>query len=120
AVQVADLVDLDDVGVAQAGDGEGLLVEAAQLGGGVGGAGDHLDGDGPLEADLAGVVDDAHAAVAELAEDLVAGDAGPPGPAAVVGRGGGPLGLKRGGGGGEVGGAPSGGGRQGRLAAEGL
>ena len=37
---------------------------------------DHLQGDEAVEPDLAGLVDDAHAAAAQLAEDLVAGDLG--------------------------------------------
>ena len=38
---------------------------------------DHLDRDQAVQADLAGHVDDAHAALAELLQELVAGDRGP-------------------------------------------
>jgi hypothetical protein len=41
---------------------------------GVGARQDHLQGDQPLEPDLAGAVDDAHAAPAQDAEDRVAGE----------------------------------------------
>ena len=76
-VVLADLVDLDDVGVLQAGDGLGLGPEAAGgLGPGVLAGQDHLEGDEAVEPDLPGLVDDAHAAAAQLAEDLVAGDLG--------------------------------------------
>ena len=40
---------------------------------GVAAAADHLQGDQAVQAALPGLVDDAHAAPAELAEDLVAG-----------------------------------------------
>ena len=81
AVVVAEGVDLDDVRVVQPGDGLGLGQEAdGRLGPGVVAGQDHLQGDEAVEPDLAGLVDDAHAAAAQLAEDLVAGDApgGPP------------------------------------------
>ena len=41
---------------------------------GVGAGQDHLQGDGAVEPDLAGPVDHAHAAAAQLAQDLVARD----------------------------------------------
>ena len=41
---------------------------------GVAAAQDHLEGDEAVEAELAGLVDDAHAAAAQLAQHLVAGD----------------------------------------------
>src|SRR5262249_11442559 len=59
-------------GVVERGEGLGLVAEAAQLG--VVGEDpglDHLQGDGPVEAELSGAVDDAHAAAAQLALDLV-------------------------------------------------
>ena len=72
AVVLADLVDRDDAGVVEQRDGLGLVLEPAQLGVVGQDAGlDHLEGDGPVEADLAGLVDDAHAAAAQLLLDLV-------------------------------------------------
>ena len=77
AVGLADVVDLDDVGVLQAGDGLGLGQEAGDgLGAGMGPGQDHLERAGTVQADLPGPVDDAHAAAAQLAQDLVAGDGG--------------------------------------------
>ena len=74
---LADVVDLDDVGVLEPGDGLGLGEEAGGgLGAGVRAGQDHLQGDGAVEPDLAGLVDDAHAAAAQLAQDLVAGERG--------------------------------------------
>ena len=68
---------------------------------------DHLEGDGPVEADLPGLVDDAHAAAAQLAADLVVAEVADGGAggqavaiaAAAVGGGG-----RAGGGGGVIGG----------------
>ena len=80
AVVLADLVDLHDVRVLQAGDGLGLGPEAGQLlGAGVVAGQDHLQGDDAVERELPGLVDDAHAAAAQLAQDFVAGhkDGGP-------------------------------------------
>ena len=77
AVGLADVVDLHDVGVLQAGDGLRLGQEAGGgLGAGMGAGQDHLQGAGAVQADLPGLVDDAHAAAAQLAQDLVAGDGG--------------------------------------------
>ena len=77
AVGLADVVDLHDVGVLQAGDGLGLGQEAdGGLGAGMGAGQDHLQGAGAVQADLPGPVDDPHAAAAQLAQDLVAGDGG--------------------------------------------
>ena len=71
-VVLADLVDLDDVGVLEAGDGLGLDVEAGQLGrAGVDARQHHLQGDHALEAEVPGLVDDAHAAAPQLPQDLV-------------------------------------------------
>src|SRR5262249_36329575 len=70
----ADLVDLDDVGVVQASDGSGLADEPAEpLQSAVGTDADGLQGDQPVEALLARLVDDTHAALAQLIQDLVAG-----------------------------------------------
>ena len=72
AVVLADLVDRHDAGVVEQGDGLGLVLEPAQLVVAGEHAGlDHLEGDGPVEADLPGLVDDAHAAAAQLLVDLV-------------------------------------------------
>ena len=80
AAGLADVVDLDDVGVLEAGDGLGLLVEPRQGdGAGVGAGQDHLERDQTIQVDLAGLVNDPHAAPAQLLEDLEAGDDWPPG-----------------------------------------
>ena len=72
AVVRADLVDRDDARVVEQGDGLGLVPEPAQLVVAGEQAGpDHLEGDGSIERDLAGLVDDAHAAAADFAADLV-------------------------------------------------
>ena len=72
AVVLADLVDRDDARVVEQRDGLGLVLEPPQLGVVGQHAGlDHLEGDGPVEADLPGLVDDAHAAAAQLLLDLV-------------------------------------------------
>ena len=74
AVVLADLVDLDDVGVLQPGDRLGLGAEAGQLAGPAWPPARIIfRATTPVEADLPGLVDDAHAAAAQLAEDLVAG-----------------------------------------------
>ncbi len=76
---LVDVEDLDDVGVLELGDGLGLGEEAD---GGLAPAWvpgqDHLQGDGAVEPDLSGLVDDAHAAAAQLALDLVARTTGRP------------------------------------------
>ena len=80
ATGLADVVDLDDIGVLEAGDGLGLPVEAGQgLGAGVGAGQDHLERDQTTQVDLAGLVNDPHAAAAQLLEDLEAGDGRPSG-----------------------------------------
>jgi hypothetical protein len=69
----ADLEDLDDVRMLQAGDGFRLGLEALQGGAaGVSAGQDHLEGDDPVEAHLPGPIHHAHAAAPQLAEDLVA------------------------------------------------
>ena len=67
---LADLVDLHDVGVLQPGDGLGLGAEAGQLlpSPACAAGQDHLEGDEAVEPDLPGLVDDAHAAAAQLAQ----------------------------------------------------
>ena len=77
---VADRVDLDDVGMLEPGDRLGLGGEAGErVGTGVVPGQDHLQGHFPVQADLAGPVDDAHRASAEFPQDLVAGDLRLPG-----------------------------------------
>ena len=74
-VVAAELVDLDDVGVREPGEGLGLALEP-ELGGHVGDlAQQQLDGDLAVEALVVAGVDDAHAAAAELADDRVTTDA---------------------------------------------
>ena len=86
AVGLAAVVDLHDVGVLQAGDGLRLGQEAAHgLVVGMGTRQDHLQDAGAFQEDLPGAVDDAHAAAAQLAQDLVAVDGGG-GPLAASGQ----------------------------------
>ncbi len=76
AVQVADLVDLHDVRMAQAGHGFRLAQKALQLLRPGGGAGqEHFQGDGAVEAQVPRLVDDAHAAAAQHPLHLMAADA---------------------------------------------
>ena len=76
---LADLVDLDDVGVLEPGHRLGLGAEPLDgPGHGVATRLDHLEGDQPVEGELTGLVDHARPAPAELAEDPVAGDLGGP------------------------------------------
>ena len=65
-----DGVGLDDVGVVDECGGSGLADEAVDVGGvGVGGGGDDLEGDVPVEGELVCEVDGAHAALSEFADD---------------------------------------------------
>ena len=78
-VVLADFVDLNDVRMLDAGDGLGLATEAddgVRLGACSGK--NHLQGDQAFEASLLGLVDHAHAALAQFAEDHVAADGGEP------------------------------------------
>ena len=69
---LADLVDLHDVRVRQPGRRLRLGAEAGHvLGAGVVAHQDHLEGHAPLQGELAGAVDDAHAAPAQHPLDLV-------------------------------------------------
>ena len=75
--RLARLVDEDDVGVAQLGEGARLAGEAlgkGRVGGHV--AGEDLERHDPIERTLAGLVDDAHAALADQLEDLEVGEGG--------------------------------------------
>jgi hypothetical protein len=77
---LANVVDLDNVGVPEAGDGLGLRVESRQGDrAGVGTGQDHLKRHQTIQVHLAGLVNDAHSAPACLLEDLEAGDHWPPG-----------------------------------------
>ena len=81
AVVLAHLVDRHDAGVVEQRHRLGLVLEPPQLVVAGQDAGpDHLQGDGPVEADLAGAVDDAHAAAAELGLDLVVAEVADGGP----------------------------------------
>jgi hypothetical protein len=76
ALVVAHIVDPHDVLVPQAGDHLGLALEARPLvRAGVGAGQEHLERDGAVQAQVPGLVDDAHAAAAEHCFDLVARDA---------------------------------------------
>ncbi len=78
AFMLADFKDLHDVGVLQAGDGLDLGAEAGQLVRARLRAGqDHLQRDQPTEAQLARLVDDAHAAPAQFPQQLVTGHGRP-------------------------------------------
>jgi hypothetical protein len=71
---LAYFMDLNDVGMLQPGNRRGLRIEASQLQvAGVIARQDHLDGNRPVQTALPRLVHDAHAAPAQLAQDLVAG-----------------------------------------------
>jgi hypothetical protein len=71
---LADLMDLDDVRVVELGRRLGLAAEPGQLRpAGAFLPEDQLEGDDTAEGRLPGAVDDAHAAAAQLPQDLVAG-----------------------------------------------
>ena len=72
AAVAADGVDRDDVGVVQQRRGLGLDLESLELlGVGHGGEGQYLQRHAAVEGQLHGLVDDAHAAAADRAEQLV-------------------------------------------------
>jgi hypothetical protein len=76
-LDAADLVDLDDVGVRELGHGPGLALHAGLVARAVVAAGaQQLEGDAAVELLVVGGVDDAHAALAEGAQDGEAADAG--------------------------------------------
>ncbi len=76
-VVFADLMNLDDVGVTEGGDGLGLGLEAgAGRGARPAARQDHLERDESIQARLPRLVHDAHAAAADLPQDLVARQAG--------------------------------------------
>ena len=75
---LADLEDLDDVGVFDRGDRLGFRLEPNEILGPRAGAGpDHLQGDEPVEPLLARLVDDPHPTRAQHLQDLVTGDVRP-------------------------------------------
>ena len=75
AVDFADLVNLHDIGMLQTGRRLGLELEAAQIVvAGMGAAQHHLESHDAVEPSLPGLVDDAHAAPAQDAEDFVVAD----------------------------------------------
>jgi hypothetical protein len=78
AVSVADVVEGADVRVVQRGDALRLAIEPRLELGIVGQPSrQDLDGDGALEPRVAGLVDLAHAACPERADDLVRTESGP-------------------------------------------
>ncbi len=75
AVLFADFVDLNDVRVLELGDRLGLRLEPRHgAGSRDAGRADHLDRHNAVQPRLPGLVDDPHAAAAELPEELVARD----------------------------------------------
>src|SRR5262249_41764775 len=74
-VDLTDLIDLDDVGMLQTGYGLRLQTETGQLlFVSVAARQDHLQGNGTLQRQVPGLVDDPHAATAQHALDRVTGD----------------------------------------------
>jgi hypothetical protein len=70
----ADLEDLHDVGVLKARDRLGLAAKEGQGAiAGVRSGQDHLERDHSVQGEMTGLVDDAHAAAAQLAQDFVTG-----------------------------------------------
>ena len=91
---LADLEDLDDVGVVDRRDGAGLGLEPGEVAGARAGAGaDHLERDQAVEPGLPRLVDDPHAAGAQHPQDLVARDPGQRVVLAAAGRSGEPFGV---------------------------
>jgi len=80
ALDVADFVDGDDVGVPQAGGGLGLAMEAFNsLPAGERAQQEHLHGDDPVQADLAGAVNNPHPAVGDLFQQFIVAEGAQPG-----------------------------------------
>ena len=74
---LADIVNLDDVGMLQASERRGLCAKAGQvLRAGLEPGQNHLQRHGAIETELPGLVHDTHTAAAEEPQDLVAGDLG--------------------------------------------
>ena len=75
AVVVAKSVDLNDIGVPNLGDGLGLSQEADEvLGASMFALEDHFQSAKAIEPELARLVNDGHAAAAQLGQDLIARD----------------------------------------------
>ena len=75
SVGFADVVNLNDMGVAELGDRFGFCRESLEeLGFRLAAATNHLEGDQAIEAQIARLVDDTHPAVAQAIEDFVAGN----------------------------------------------
>ena len=75
--RIADVVERADVRVVQRGDGAGLALEPLlQVRIGRDMLGQHLDGDGAVQAGVGGLVDLTHAAGAEGGVDLVGAEGG--------------------------------------------
>jgi hypothetical protein len=73
----ADVVNGDDVGVVERGDGAGFALKAAaQIGAGGDFFAEDLDGDVAIKARIAGAVNFAHAADAENRLDLIVAESG--------------------------------------------
>ena len=80
-VDLSDVIDLHDVGVAEPRDGLGLNPEPIESVRSVPGiATDHLQGDQAVEQGLARLEDHTHAAMTEYRQDLVTGNHGERGP----------------------------------------
>ena len=74
---LADLVDLDDVRVADLGNGAGLVAEAGELrGSGMLPRQDSLEGDDAVEVELVSEVDDPHSPTSKLSQHFVTGQIG--------------------------------------------
>ncbi len=90
----ANLVDRDNAGVVECGDGFGFVLKTAELIlAGELGVADHLQGDLPVQSDLLGPVDHSHAAPPEEADQFVVADIA--NPLAWGSRGGGVMGRGR-------------------------
>ena len=86
-LMVANFINRHDPRVIQQCDGLGLVLESPQLRVVSQHAGpDHLEGDRPVEADLAGLVDHAHAAAAQFPVDLIVADIAHANPAKQITR----------------------------------
>ena len=80
AVVLSHLVDRHDVGMVEPGDRLGLVLEPPQLRlAGERARPDHLQRHEAIETDLAGLVDDAHGAAAQLPANLVVAEVANPG-----------------------------------------
>ena len=85
---LTDLVDLDHVWVPQRGHRFGLAPQAEPFrAGGQRSGQQHLQGDQPIQTDLAGQVHDRRTAAAQLGENFVPRDPGPSGGVGVEGEG---------------------------------